>query len=91
MDYDGENRRAHHWHLEKSISIGHIITTIAIAGSVLAWAMKMDTRVSVVETQIHYASEQQQRIESSGREGMNEIKAALIRIESKIDMKVDKQ
>jgi ribose 1,5-bisphosphokinase PhnN len=90
MEYDGENRRAHHWHLEKSISIGHIITTIAIAGSVLTWAMRMDTRVSIVETQIHYSAEQQQRLESSGREGMNEIKAALIRIENKIDRKADK-
>jgi len=90
MDYDGENRRAHHWHLEKSISIGHIITTIAIAGSVLAWAMKMDTRLSVVETQVYYASEQRHQIETHGREGLAEIKSALIRIETKIDRKVDK-
>lgn len=91
MEYDGENRRAHHWHLEKSISIGHIITTVAIAGSVLTWAMRMDTRVSVVETQVHYASTQQERLESNARDGVNEIKAALIRIEQKIDNKADKK
>jgi hypothetical protein len=84
-----ENRRRH-WHLEKSISVGHIITTVAIAGSVLTWAMRMDTRVSVIETQIHYSAEQQKRIESTGREGLNEIKASLIRIESKLDGKADK-
>lgn len=91
MEYDGDDRREHHWHLEKTISIGHIITTIAIAGSVLTWAMRMDTRVSVVETQLHHAAEQQQRFESNSRDGMNEIKAALIRIEQKIDNKADKK
>ena len=38
-----DNRRA--WHLEKSISVGHIVTTFTIAiGIVFAWA-DMDNRV----------------------------------------------
>lgn len=90
MEAQEDNRRRH-WHLEKSISVGHIITTIAIAGSVLTWAMRMDSRVSVIETQLHYSAEQQQRIEQYGREGLSEIKASLVRIEGKIDGKADKK
>ena len=91
MEYDGDNKRVQHWHLEKSISIGHIVTTIAIAGSVMAWAMSMDTRVSIVETQIKYSANENQKSEANFREGVGEIKSALIRIEAKLDNKADKK
>ncbi len=89
-EYNGEDRRAHQWHLEKSISVGHIITTVALAGSVFAWAMQMDTRVSVIEAQIAHAAEARAKIEAQYRDGMSEIKSSLLRIEAKLDGKQDK-
>lgn len=38
------------WHLEKSVSIGHIITTIAVMGSFIAWAMKQENRMATIES-----------------------------------------
>lgn len=93
MDYKGEDRRAPQgrWRLEKSISLGHIITTVAVAGSLIAWAMSMGTRVSVVETQISNSITEREQMASASRDGIIEIKAALIRIEAKLDNKVDKK
>lgn len=93
MDYKGEDKRAPQsgWRLEKSISLGHIITTVAVVGSVLTWAMSMNTRVSVVETQIINSITDREHSAAASRDGIIEIKAALIRIEAKLDNKVDKQ
>ena len=51
MDYNKiSDRREHkHWHLEKSVSISHLISTILIIISVITFASKMDTRVTVLE------------------------------------------
>ena len=35
------------WHLEKSVSVGHIITTLSIAFSALWWASTVETRLAV--------------------------------------------
>jgi hypothetical protein len=37
------------WHLSKSVSLSHIISTLVIALSLFAWGNKMDVRVSLLE------------------------------------------
>lgn len=44
------NRRK--WHLDKSFSISHLITTLMIAASVALWAMNMDKRVALLEMSV---------------------------------------
>jgi len=83
------NRRVH-WHLEKSISVGHIITTITIAGSVFLWAMKMDSRVSVLEATNAYSQYNAEKAEARWSNSINRLEATLIRIETKLDNKQDK-
>lgn len=40
------------WHLDKTVSISHLLTTITIAGSVFIWASKMEQRIVVLETRM---------------------------------------
>lgn len=89
-----EDTAAHsrrHWHLEKNISVGHIITTIAIAGSVFLWAMKMDTRVAILETRAGYTQKASEKADTRWTESINRLEATLIRIETKLDNKQDKR
>lgn len=79
------------WHLEKTVSVGHIITTLTVAGSVLIWALHMDTRVSLLELSRDVGQANDARIETQVKEGLIEIKGTLIRIETKIDGKADKR
>jgi len=37
------------WHLDKTLNISHILTTLVIAGSLFAYAGGMDKRVAVLE------------------------------------------
>lgn len=92
MAPESGNRRApQHWHLEKTVSVGHIITTITIAGSVLLWVMKMDSRMSVMENELSHSKQSYERVDREWRENMTDVKSYLIRIESKLDGKADKK
>ena len=37
------------WHLDKRLNVGHILTTLILTISVLAWAQRMDMRLTTVE------------------------------------------
>lgn len=40
------------WHLDKTLSVSHLLTTVAIAGSIFIWASKMEQRILVLETRL---------------------------------------
>lgn len=48
-----DNQRSD-WHLDKSVSIGHIITTLALICGVVVWMMEQSGRITKLETQQTY-------------------------------------
>jgi hypothetical protein len=86
-----EDKPETHWHLEKTVSVGHIITTLAAVGSVVVWGLNVDKRVTVLEAQAVYSHQSMDQMDKNWRESMSEVKSALIRIEAKIDSKADKR
>lgn len=84
-------QRGQQWHLDKTFSVSHLITTLAMASSIFVWAMKMDARVSVVESQQTYTKENEGRIEAQMRDSLKEVSATLVRIEQKLDGKADRR
>lgn len=51
------------WHLDKNISIGHIISTLLIGFSVFAWATTIENRIGKNEQAILHIIENAQRVE----------------------------
>lgn len=45
---DGDRR----WHLDRTLNIGHLLTTLVVAGSVFIYASNMDRRVAVLEERL---------------------------------------
>ena len=37
-----------HWHLDKTLNVSHLLTTVVIAGSLFAYANNMDRRVAIL-------------------------------------------
>ncbi len=98
LEDDGEipdrrigDRREGGWQLEKTISIGHIITTITVACSVIVWAMHMETRIALVEQETVNGARNDTRIEKLVGDSVGRVEAALLRIEMKLDHKADKK
>lgn len=86
-----DRRQTDSWHLEKNISIGHIITTAMVAISLITWGMHMETRIALVEHEQATAKEADARIETQVRESVTRIESLLVRIDAKLDQKVDKK
>jgi hypothetical protein len=80
---DRHDRRHESWHLDKRINIGHILTTLAIAGSVFLWGSAIDRRVALLE-------QAQATSKEANKELFVEIKNSLIRIEARLNTKADK-
>ena len=78
------------WHLDKKVSIGHIVTTIVVAASAFFYLSTLDKRISDNTAAISFNTERIRASEQRTQDDMRDIKGALIRIESKLDQKADK-
>jgi hypothetical protein len=78
------------WHLDRRVSVGHIVTTILVAVSAAVWMMRLESHILAQSARIDW-------IEQAVKEDQVEIKSTLRRIwdtlrrvEEKVARKVDK-
>lgn len=72
------------WHVDKTISITHILTTITIAGSAFVWAGKQDNRITRLEEREKTQAEVDRRQDESRTNDMQYIRDAVREIRSDI-------
>lgn len=79
-----------HWHLEKTISVSHIITTLGIIGAALSAYYSLGNRVTVVEERILSLLENQSRIDSAQDASLSQFREQMrdstVEINSKLDL-----
>lgn len=85
---------AHGWHLKREIQLGHLISTLAIAASAVAYINKMDQRLAIIETSVaeakqHQASRDAQQ-DNAAAQSDALIRAQLVRIDEKLDRLIEK-
>ncbi|WP_423186787.1 hypothetical protein ACO1PK_00810 [Alishewanella sp. d11] len=85
-----DNQRAS-WHLDKTISVGHLVSTVIIAVSVFSWAMTLDKRVEQNSLSIAHLKEQQATDQKRVQELRQEIKQDLRDINAKLDRLIESQ
>ena len=100
------------WHLDKTVSISHVVTTIVLLVAVVGWAINNEGRLRDIEAESAYHGERLTRVEAAQiaqaewiaakmeqiRKEQREdtirltkaVQDGFIRIESKMDRKVDK-
>lgn len=86
-----DHRKPNQWHLDKTFSISHIFSTVAIVIGLFTWGSKMDNRVSIVEVEQAHLIRDNIKDDESMKESFRQVQAALLRIESKLDTKADKK
>lgn len=79
------------WHLDKTISVGHLVSTLVIAVSVFSWAMTLDKRVEQNSLAITHLKEQQAIEQKRIQELRIEIKQDLRDINTKLDRLIESQ
>lgn len=85
----GNDRR--NWHLDKTISVGHLLSTIVIVVSVFSWASAFERRVEQNAQAIEYLSEQQKENKRRVEYVREEIRTDLRGINAKLDRLIEKQ
>ena len=84
--YTGDERRDTSWHVEKKVSVSHMISTIVLAGALVGIYQDMDNRQVRVEAKVEHNKEEVNRIDNDHTARMDRI-----RIEQKESVKkVDK-
>ncbi|MAM85722.1 hypothetical protein [Marinobacter salsuginis] len=86
MEYD---RR--HWHISKSISVGHILTTLTAMLAAFWFLAQQDTRISNLE--LNYSHLKASRAEDQARTDrkFEELKTDLRTINAKLDRLIESQ
>ena len=91
MSKQESNSESLRWHLDKTISVGHLLSTIVIAVSVFSWASAVDTRVEHNAQAIIYLTKQQQENKQRIESVRGEIRTDLRVINDKLDRLIEKR
>lgn len=86
-----QHERVRSWHLDKTLNVTHLLTTITMVISVMLMLNKMDTRITATEVGLSFSSKTTDRMEYQWHDELNKVNSTLIRIEAKIDAKADKK
>ncbi len=86
-----DHRKPNQWHLDKTFSISHILSTVAIVVGLFSWGSKMDNRVSIIEIEQGHLTKDAEKGGEVIKDNFRQMQAALLRIESKLDTKADRK
>lgn len=83
--------RKRHWHLEKSVSVSHLLSTLALVMSALVFASKMDTRISLLEERKVEQTATDIRQDAEHLRNLLEYRASLTQINEKLDRLIERE
>ena len=87
--YAGEDRRK--WHVDRTVNIGHLLTTVAMLASLLVVLSRFDTRLTLVETNIETQRETNKRHEKSDDDIKASLRESFDRLEGKLDKVLERR
>ena len=76
------------WHLDKRISVGHLVTTGTLLLGIVLWGARMETRITVAEVGQQVAKEQVSQVYMALDSRMIQQEKTLYRIEEKLDRSI---
>ena len=84
MNDESVERPDRHWHVDKRVSVSHLLTTLTIVVGLLIWGAKQESRISVLEKTFEIQAQNTQL-------QFSDIKGHLVRIEAKLDVQPEKR
>lgn len=79
------------WHIKKEIQLGHLLTTLTIAVSVVLYVSKLEQRIALIEAQVSAQRDRDDRQDKNTGEAMSLLRAQLERMENKIDRVLERK
>lgn len=69
-----DQRDRRQWHLDKTFNLGHMLTTIALAGSLAVYVTTMDKRIAILEAQSQAQNTNVVQVQQAQKEVTKEIR-----------------
>lgn len=79
------------WHIKKEIQLGHLLTTLTIAVSVILYVSKLEQRIALIEAQVLTQRDRDDRQDRTTAEAMSLLRAQLERMENKLDRVLERK
>lgn len=79
------------WHIKKEIQLGHLLTTLTIAVSVVLYVSKLEQRIALIEAQVSAQRDRDDRQDKTTAEAMSLLRAQLERMENKLDRVLERK
>jgi hypothetical protein len=83
--WDGEDRRESRWAFKREVSVGNLLTMVALAMPLAIWAINVDRRVALVETVMVSQQHVDERQEQEAQRSRSEIRSELRELNGKVD------
>lgn len=85
----GQNQRR--WHIDRTISISHIISFVMMLGAVFVAFYRMENQVEINSQNIRYLQESIIEIKARAEQQRREIKGDFLNIQQKLDRIITKK
>lgn len=73
------------WHIKREVQIGHLITTMSVAFSVIWYAGKLEQRIALVEQSIVVQRDRDTAQDNQSSAAFQQMRQQLDRMDSKLD------
>ena len=73
------------WHVKREIQLGHIITTLTIAVSVVIYVGRQDQRIALIEQQLSHQLERDQRQDADASNALRLVRDDIKMLGEKLD------
>ena len=90
-DIDLPDRAAEPWHFKREIQVGHLITTLTVAVSMVWYVSKLDQRIAVVESQIQLQHERDERQDKQNGDAIELLRRQLDKMDAKLDRLIEQR
>lgn len=80
-----------HWHLDKRLNVGHLMTTLSVAGGMIMWAMTMENRIAEHEIKIANNAKEIEHAEQRASKSFERVYNLVSKINDKIDRLIERR
>ena len=80
-----------HWHLDKRVNVGHLLTTIIIAGSMFIWASNMESRIATISADVENLKDNQAIQTESLRREISYLRGSVDKLNDKLDRLIERK
>ena len=78
------------WHVDKSISVGHMVSTVMLFAALVAFVMTTNTKIEVTAARVDSVESRIDRAEVTSRQDAARLHSSLTRIEDKLDRFIER-